>query len=256
MLVDSHCHLDRLNLERYPKGLSDAIDAAHDRGVVKMLCVCISEHNKEQVLGIAQQYQNVFASVGVHPSDVTDTVVDVERLIEWGKADKVVAFGETGLDYYYSADKAALQKHSFGNHLIAGKQTGKPVIIHTREAREDTLQLMREHASTESSGVMHCFTETWEMAKAALDMNFYISISGIVTFKNADALREVVRKIPIEKLLLETDSPYLAPIPYRGKPNEPKYVREVAEYVAELRGISFEALAEITTNNFTALFRA
>lgn len=256
MLVDSHCHLDRLNLDRYPQGLTDAVAAAHERGVEKMLCVCISEQNREQVLSIARQFENVFASVGVHPSDVENEIVSVERLLLWAEAEKVVALGETGLDYYYSADKSEQQKQSFANHLIAGKQKNLPVIIHTREAQEDTLSLMREHASPESSGVMHCFTETWEMARAALDMNFFISISGIVTFKNADALREVVRKIPMDRLLVETDSPYLAPIPFRGKPNEPKYVREVAEYIAELRGVRFETLAETTSENFTRLFRA
>lgn len=256
MLVDSHCHLDRLNLDRYPHGLSDAIASAQERGVGKMLCVCISEQNKAQVLDIARQFDQVYASVGVHPSDVDTDIVSVERLSQWATAEKVIALGETGLDYYYSADNADNQKQSFANHLIAGRQLNLPVIIHTRDARDDTLALMREHGSGESSGVMHCFTETWEMAKAALDLNFYISISGIVTFKNADALRDVVRKIPLDKLLVETDSPYLAPIPFRGKPNEPKYVREVAEYIADLRGVSFSELAETTSNNFTKLFRA
>lgn len=256
MLVDSHCHLDRLKLDSYSHGLDDAISAAYARGVFKMLCVCISEENKDQVLAIAQRYDNIVASVGVHPSDVNESVVSVDELIRWSCSDKVVALGETGLDYYYSAENAERQKQSFINHLHAGKQVGLPVIVHTRDAREDTIALMKEHASIESAGVMHCFTESWAMASDALDMNFYISISGIVTFKSAEALRDVARKIPLDRLLVETDSPYLAPVPYRGKPNEPKYVREVAEFIAQLRGITFEELAEATTNNFQRLFKA
>jgi len=254
MLVDSHCHLDRLNLDLYPDGLGGAVEAAKSRGVKQMLCVCISEENRQQVVEIAQQFDGIFASVGIHPSDVMASAVDVDTLCEWSKADKVVALGETGLDYYYSAEKADIQKLSFVNHLKAGAKTQLPVIIHTRDAREDTISLMKEHACGEAAGVMHCFTESWEMAEQALDLNFYISISGIVTFKNAEALRDVTRKIPLDRLLVETDSPYLAPVPFRGKPNEPKYVREVAEYIAELRGISLEKLASITSENFNNLF--
>lgn len=254
MLVDSHCHLDRLDLSRYDNGLEDAVAAAQARGVSKMLCVCISAENKDTVVNIAQRFPNIYASVGVHPSDADDDVVSVETLLTWAQAEKVVALGETGLDYYYSKDKAEQQQQSFRNHLIAGAECGLPVIVHSRDAREDTLQLIHEHGSREHAGVLHCFTETWEMAERALDMNFYISISGIVTFKNAGDLREVVKKIPLERLLIETDSPYLAPIPYRGKPNEPKYVREVAEFVAELKQISFEELAAISSANFLALF--
>lgn len=255
MLVDSHCHLDRLDLSRYDNGLADAVAAAQARGVSKMLCVCISAENKDTVVGIAQNFPGIFASVGVHPSDVEQEVVDVETLCEWARAEKVVALGETGLDYYYSKDKAEYQQQSFRNHLIAGAQCGLPVIVHSRDAREDTLQFIADFGAPEHAGVLHCFTETWDMARRALDMNFYISISGIVTFKNASELREVVKKIPLDRLLVETDSPYLAPIPYRGKPNEPRYVREVAEFVAELKQISFEELAAISTENFHALFK-
>lgn len=255
MLVDSHCHLDRLDLSRYENGLSDAIDAAKACGVSKMLCVCISEDNKNEVLKIAQENADIFASVGVHPSDVDEAVVSVDTLCEWARSEKVVALGETGLDYYYSKDKAVLQQESFRNHLLAGEKCGLPVIVHSRDAREDTLQLIEQSASREHAGVLHCFTETWEMAERALELNYFISISGIVTFKNAADLREVVKKIPLDRLLIETDSPYLAPIPYRGKPNEPKYVREVAKYIAELRQISFEKLAEVSSQNFATLFR-
>ena len=254
MLVDSHCHLDRLDLSKYPNGLEDALSAAREQGVSEMLCVCISEANKDAVLAIAAENPGIYASVGVHPSDVSDAVVGIEQLKQWAEADKVVALGETGLDYYHSSELAEQQQQSFINHLKAGADLNLPVIVHTREAQADTISLMRTHAGSQSAGVMHCFTESWEMARDALDLNFYISISGIVTFKNAEALREVTRKLPLDRLLIETDSPYLAPVPYRGKPNEPKYVREVAQYIAELRGLSFEELAEITSRNFAQLF--
>lgn len=255
MLVDSHCHLDRLDLSKYTNGLADAVAAAKAQGVEEMLCVCISQENKSDVLAIAREYPGIYASVGVHPSDVDpESVVDVETLISWAEGEKVIALGETGLDYHYSEHSAHSQKQSFANHLIAGGRLGLPVIIHTRNAKEDTLSLMSQHASREHAGVMHCFTEDWEMAQAALAMNFYISISGIVTFKNAEQLRDVAKRVPEERLLIETDSPYLAPVPHRGKPNEPRYVREVAEFVASLRGQSFESLAEQTTKNFAALF--
>lgn len=257
MLVDSHCHLDRLKLSSYPKNsLEEAIQAAKARDISHMLCVCISEQNKNTVVHIAQRYPGIYASVGVHPSDVKGDVVSVDTLKEWASEDKVVAIGETGLDYYYAEESADAQKASFKNHLIAAAELDLPVIIHTRDARQDTLDLMDQYASRESAGVMHCFTESWDMAEKALAMGFYISISGIVTFKNAEELREVTRRIPSDRLLIETDSPYLAPVPYRGKPNEPKYVREVAEFVAELRDVSFEALAEQTTDNFFRLFNA
>ena len=254
MLTDSHCHLDRLDLSRSNNSLDVALDAATERGVSRFLCVCISETNRQAVLDIAAKRDNIFASTGIHPCDVSETVVSQQALTEWAQHPKVVALGESGLDYFHSKDFVAEQQESFANHLIVGKEQKLPVIVHTREAKEDTLSLIAEHACRESSGVLHCFTEDWDMAKRAMDMNFYISISGIVTFRNAEALRDVVRQTPLDYLLVETDSPYLAPVPYRGKPNMPAYVREVAEYVAELKGISYEALAEKTTDNFLKLF--
>ncbi len=254
MLIDSHCHLDRLDLSKYEGGLDDAVAAARERGVSHMLCVCISDENRIQVIDIAKTYDGLFASVGVHPSDVMEAPVSVQELETWAAEDKVVALGETGLDYHYSADKKDVQLQSFANHLIAGARTGLPVIVHTRDAREDTIAVIREYGCTETAGVMHCFTESWEMASQALDLGYYISLSGIVTFKNAEALREVAKQVPLDRLLVETDSPYLAPVPYRGKPNEPKYVREVATFIAELRGLSFEAVAEQTSENFFRLF--
>ena len=192
--------------------------------------------------------------MGVHPLDLEP---GAEPALDWllGELEhpKVVAIGETGLDYHYEPESAALQQASFRLHLEAARITGKPVIVHTREARADTLALLRE-AALPQAGVLHCFTEDWEMARAALDIGFYISLSGIVTFRNAEALREVARQVPADRLLVETDSPYLAPVPHRGKPNLPQYVREVAEYLAVLRGVSYETLAEQTSNNFKRLF--
>lgn len=254
MLVDSHCHLDRLKLDQCGGSVSAAIASAKEEGVKHFLCVCISADNRQQVLDIANAHQGVYASAGVHPCDVSEAAVMTDDLSRWCDHPKIVALGETGLDYHYSDEHADLQKCSFVNHLKVGKNTGLPVIVHTREAREDTIDLIRDYGCREAAGVLHCFTETWEMAQAALDLNYYISISGIVTFKNATDLREVARKIPIERLLIETDSPYLAPVPYRGKSNQPRYVRAVAEYVAELRGLSLNQLAEHTTDNFFRLF--
>lgn len=254
MLIDSHCHLDRINLDRYDGQLANAIAAANERGIQQMLCIGVSLENIQTVIDIAQAHPCVVASVGVHPCDVKEGTATAEQLIQWASQAKVVALGETGLDYHYETESKELQHESFALHLSVGKKIGLPVVVHTREAKADTLALIKEHGSLESSGVLHCFTEDWEMAKAALDLNYYISISGIVTFKNAEQIRDVVRNMPIERLLIETDSPYLAPIPYRGKPNEPKYVREVAQFVADLKGMSIERLGEHTCENFYRLF--
>lgn len=254
MLVDSHCHLDRLKLDKYDGDLTRALQAARDAGVGKMLCVGISLDNREAVTSLAESFDDVVASVGVHPLDVESGLATEAQLVSWGQHPKVVALGESGLDYYYSDESKLIQQESFAVHLRAAAQAELPVIVHTRDARQDTLDLIAEHGSQESAGVLHCFTESWEMAKAAMDMNYYVSLSGIVTFKNAEELREVARKMPLDRLLVETDSPYLAPIPYRGKPNEPAYVREVAQFVADLKGISFDKLCEITGDNFHRLF--
>ncbi|WP_444921963.1 TatD family hydrolase [Microbulbifer sp. CnH-101-G] len=254
MLVDSHCHLDRLKLDKFDGDLDAVLELARNRGVGKFLCVGISLDNAHAVVEIASKYEDVVCSVGIHPLDVESGLAGVDQLIEMAGRPKVVALGETGLDYYYSTETKETQQQSFIAHLQAAGQVGLPVIVHTRDAREDTIQLIRQHGNLQTAGVLHCFTESWEMAKAALDLNYYISLSGIVTFKNAEDLRDVARKLPLDRLLVETDSPYLAPIPYRGKPNIPAYVREVAEFIAELRGISYEQLAEITTENFLRLF--
>ena len=254
MLIDSHCHLDRLVLDNYGHQLSAAIDAALDCGVERMLCVGISVNNRKQVVDIAESYPQVVASVGVHPLDVKEGLATGQQLIEWSNHSKVVALGETGLDYHYSQDDKLLQQQSFVVHLRAAAAAKLPVIVHTRDARDDTLKLIKEHGDPECAGVLHCFTESWQMAKQAIDMNYMISLSGIVTFRNAEELRSVAKNIPLDRLLVETDSPYLAPVPFRGKPNEPKYVREVAAFIADLRGLPYEELVRITGENFYRLF--
>jgi len=254
VLIDSHCHLDRLDLAAHGGSLDAALDAARAAGVGHFLCIGVSADNAATVKSLAERYDDVDCSVGVHPLDLEP---GAEPALDWLLGElahpKVVAIGETGLDYHYEPESAALQQASFRLHLEAARVTGKPVIVHTREARADTLALLRE-AALPQAGVLHCFTEDWEMAKAALDIGFYISLSGIVTFRNAEALRDVARQVPVDRLLVETDSPYLAPVPHRGKPNLPQYVREVAEYLAVLRGVSYETLAEQTSSNFKRLF--
>lgn len=253
MLVDSHCHLDRLDLARHPGGLPDALTAARTAGVGAFLCVGIDAGNAEAVVGIAERYPDVVASVGVHPLDIGTDAVDVTPLTPWLRHPRVVAIGETGLDYHYAEGNHALQQASFAAHLELAAGADLPVIVHTRAAVDDTLALMRAHAGP-AAGVMHCFTESWDMARAALDMGFYISFSGIVTFRNAADLRETASRVPLDRLLVETDAPYLAPVPYRGKSNEPAYLPAVAALVADLHGLAVDELARITTDNFLRLF--
>lgn len=255
MLIDSHCHLDCIDLTLFNNDLNNVIQNAQTNDVQAMLCVCIDLENFPKVLKIAEQYSFVYASVGFHPNTQEGEDPTVERLIELAKHPKIIAIGETGLDYYRSQGETEWQRERFRRHIQAAKQLKKPLIIHTRDAREDTLKIMKEEAADKIGGVMHCFTETWDMAEKAMEMNFYISFSGIVTFKNAEALQEVAKKVPLDRLLIETDSPYLAPIPYRGKQNQPAYVRYVAESIAKLRGIPVEKIAEATTENFSRLFR-
>ncbi len=254
MFVDSHCHLDRLKLDKYEAGLDGAIDAAREAGVSEMLCVAIDLENIDKVLATADHYSSVYASVGVHPGTDVGEEPTLERLLSLAEHPKVIAIGETGLDYYYSEDRKAEQQSRFAIHLNASKLTSKPVIVHTRDARKDTLDIIASEGDANIGGVLHCFTESWDMAKKALDLNYYISFSGIVTFKNAEELRSVVRNVPLDRILIETDSPYLAPVPYRGKPNEPKYVPEVARCIADLKGVSIEEIANITTRNYRSLF--
>ena len=255
MLIDSHCHLDYLTSAERGFDFDTLMSEAADAGVTHMLTVSVDRQNMPRVLADAARQSNVFASVGIHPGAAhEDALVTEAELAQWSFAPKVVAIGETGLDYHYGADTADLQRESFVRHLRAAADCGLPVIVHTREAREDTLRLLSTHASREHAGVMHCFTESLDMAMAALEMNFMISFSGIISFRNADELRDVVRAVPLERLLVETDSPYLAPVPHRGKPNRPAWVARVAECVAELKGVEVEVVHRQTSENFARLF--
>ncbi len=256
-LVDSHCHL---NFKPLHASLDTVLANARHNGVGYMLCVSVTLETFPEIRAIAGRHPHIFASVGVHPNEREGQEPTADELIALAHDDRVVAIGETGLDYFRSKDEVAgdmrWQQERFRNHIRAARAVRKPLIIHTREAAADTIRLMREENAHEAGGVMHCFTESWDVATQALDLGFYISISGIVTFRNAEALRDVAKKVPKDRLLVETDSPYLAPVPHRGKANEPAFVRHVAECVAELRGVSFEALADQTTQNFFNLFQA
>ena len=255
MLVDSHCHLNMLDLAPFDGNLENVIIAAEKVDVKDFLCVSVDLQTLPEVLACSERFDNVFASVGVHPNDSEDSGITVQELVKLAQHPKVVAIGETGLDYFRSTGDLKWQRDAFRTHIRAAKELNKPLIIHTRDAREDTIRIMREENIAEVGGVMHCFTETWEMAQEAMEMGFYISFSGIVTFKNAKELQEVAKKVPLERMLIETDSPFLAPVPYRGKANYPAYVRNVAEFIAELRDVSFETIAQNTTNNYHQLFK-
>ena len=256
MLVDSHCHLDRVGLDGYAGDFSRLMAATREAGVEHMLCVCIDLEAYPRMLALVESHPQVSISVGVHPSEHSDREASVEELVELARHPKNVAIGETGLDYHYNQGDLEWQRQRFRVHIAAAKTCGKPLIIHTRDAREDTIRIMRDEDAGAAGGVMHCFTESWEMAEQALDLGFYISFSGILTFRNATDLRAVAKRVPLQRMLIETDSPYLAPVPHRGRPNEPKYVRHVAKCLAELRGLSAERLAELTRENFYSLFPA
>lgn len=223
-------------------------------GVTHALCVAVNLHDLPQVLDLAEQHANLYASVGVHPDVKPGNDVQVDTLVNLAKHPRVVAIGETGLDYYHDSDGADWQRDRFRTHIRAARICGKPLIIHTRAAAQDTLAIMREEGASTPRGVMHCFTESADFARQAMDLGFFISFSGIVTFKNAEALREVVRQVPLERLLIETDAPYLAPVPHRGKTNEPAYVRHVAEEIARVKDVPLQQVAEHSTANFFSLF--
>lgn len=252
MFVDSHCHI---NLPELAERAEEIQAKMQENQVTHALCVSINLPELPSVLAIAERFQNVYASVGVHPDYENEIEPSAEQLVELSRHPKVIAIGETGLDYFRLKGDLEWQRARFRTHIQAAKQSGKPLIIHTRDAAEDTLRIMEEERAGDIGGVMHCFTESWEVAEAAMKMGFYISFSGIVTFKNAIALKEVARKVPLERMLIETDSPYLAPVPYRGKTNEPAYVKYVAEDIARLRNISIEEVAAATTRNFFKLFK-
>jgi TatD DNase family protein len=251
MLIDSHCHLDFPELAaRLPEVLRHMQDA----GVAQALCVSVTLEDWPRVVALAEQHRQLHASVGVHPDYQDGEEPTVQKLVKLAAHPRVVAIGETGLDYYRLKGDLEWQRERFRNHIRAARECGKPLIIHTREAAPDTLRIMREENAGEAGGVMHCFTESLEVAREAIEIGFHISFSGIVTFKNAVALKEVARSIPLERMLIETDSPYLAPVPNRGKTNEPGYVRYVAEEIARLRGIDFDEVATATTQNYFRLF--
>jgi TatD DNase family protein len=252
MFIDSHCHLDFPELAGR---LPEVFTRMRDNQVTHALCVSVNMSDFPNVLALAEAHEHLYASVGVHP-DYPDVVEPtVEELVRWAAHPKIVAIGETGLDYYRLTGDLEWQRQRFRNHIQAARLARKPLIIHTRSAADDTLRVMREERADEAGGVMHCFTESWEVAEAALNMGFYISFSGIVTFKNAKALKAVAQKVPLERMLIETDSPYLAPVPFRGKTNEPGFVKHVAEEIAVLRGSTLEQIAQQTTENFMKLFK-
>ncbi len=251
LLVDSHCHI---NFEPLGAQIDAVFEHARANGVGHMLCVAVNLEDYPQVRALAHAHANVFASVGVHPNERDGRDPGAAELVALAQDARVVAIGETGLDYFRCSGDMGWQQQRFREHIRAAKTAHKPLIIHTREAARDTLRILNEEGAHEVGGVMHCFTGDWDTAQRAVAMNFYISFSGIVTFRNATALRAVAAQVPAERLLIETDAPYLAPMPYRGKTNEPAYVRHVAECLAELRGVSFEAIAEQTTRNFFTLF--
>ena len=249
MLIDSHCHLNFPDLaQRLPEVLANMAEA----GVNKAIAISVSRQSFEEVHAIAQNHPNIYATVGIHPDDPEAEEFSLEELLERAARPKVVAIGETGLDYHWCKGDLAWQHQRFALHIEAANRSGLPLVIHTRDAAEDTMRLLREHQA--HAGVIHCFTEDVRIAKLALDLGFYISFSGIVTFKNATAIQEAARYVPLDRLLVETDSPYLAPVPKRGKPNEPAYVRHTAAFVAQLRGDSLENIAQATTANCLRLF--
>jgi len=253
-IVDSHCHI---NFDELHKRLPEILANAKLNQVSHMLCVAVNLEDFPQVKALADEYQHIFASVGVHPCYEDVKEPSVEELIELGSDDNIVAIGETGLDYFRIEDQdMKWQRERFVRHIKAANTVNKPLIIHTRSAADDTMRILKEEGADQCRGVMHCFAEDWDVAKKALDLGFYISFSGIVTFKSATNVQEVARKCPIDRVLVETDSPYLAPVPLRGKQNEPAYVRHTAEFVADLKGMPLASLAEQTTRNFFELFPA
>jgi TatD DNase family protein len=252
VFVDSHCHLDFPELA---DELPHVLEAMRTNAVTHALCIGVEMEAWPRVHALAVGHANLYASVGVHPDYTDQPEPTVDLLVEKSREPKVVAIGETGLDYYRLQGDLEWQRTRFRTHIRAARTSGKPLVIHTRAAAGDTLAIMREERAAQAGGVMHCFTETWDVAEAALDMDFHISFSGIVTFKNSTALKDVARRVPLERMLIETDSPYLAPVPYRGKRNQPAWVKHVAEEIARLRDVPVETIASATSTNFFRLFR-
>lgn len=251
MFIDSHCHL---NFPELIENIDDVLAKMKLNGVTHALCVSVDLDKLPQILDLAEHNDNLYASVGVHPDYELTTEPSQNQLFSLAQHSKVIAIGETGLDYYRLKGDLEWQRERFRNHIRAAIECRKPLIIHTRSAATDTLQIMQEENAGQVGGVMHCFTETLEVAQAAIEMGFYISFSGIVTFKNALEIKKVAATIPLEKILIETDSPYLAPVPFRGKLNQPAYVKHVAEEIARLRNVSLDEIGLATSTNFRRLF--
>jgi TatD DNase family protein len=254
MLVDSHCHLDRIDLTPYAGDFAALLAATRAAGVGHSLCVSIDLEAYPAMLALVEPHAEVSVSVGVHPNEHDTVEPDPDTLVDLARHPKNVAIGETGLDYYHGKGDLEWQRERFRRHVAAARLAHKPLIIHSRDARADTLAILREERASEVGGVMHCFTEDWDTAARAMDLGFHISFSGILTFKSAAELRDVAQRVPDDRLLVETDSPYLAPVPHRGKPNEPRHVVQVAALLAELRGTDVETIAAVTTANFARLF--
>lgn len=254
MLVDSHCHLDRVDLAPYDGDFTHLMEATRAAGVARLLCVAIDLERYPAMRALVEPFAEVSVSVGVHPNERDGHEPSADELVALAADPRVVAIGETGLDYYRSTGDLGWQHERFRRHIAAARAAGRPLIVHSRAARTDTLRILAEEQAGEVGGVLHCFTEDWETARQALDLGFYISFSGVVTFKAADELREVARRVPLDRLLIETDSPYLAPVPHRGRSNEPRYVAAVADCLAGLRGLETDAFAAATTENFFRLF--
>jgi TatD DNase family protein len=252
MLVDSHCHI---NFPELAEKLEETLALMLENQVTHALCVSVTLEDFPQVLALAVRYPHIYASVGVHPDYPDVPVVTRNELTTLAAHPKVIAIGETGLDYYRIKGELEWQRERFRTHIQAARECGKPLIIHMREAGQDTLRILKEEGASDVGGVMHCFTGTWDEAQAAMELNFRISFSGIVTFKNALALKDVARQVPLDLMLIETDSPYLAPVPFRGKINQPGLVKHVAEEIARLKGVSFADVAAATTRNFFKLFQ-
>ncbi|WP_300087685.1 TatD family hydrolase [uncultured Nitrosomonas sp.] len=252
MFIDSHCHLDFPDLA---SNLDELLANMQSSQVTHALCVGVNLENFPRVRALAELHPHLYASVGVHPDYEDISEPDADQLVALADHAKVVALGETGLDYFRLKGDLEWQRERFRQHIRAARQCDKPLIIHTRAAAEDTLRIMEEEGADKVGGVMHCFTESWEVAQRALDLNFYISFSGIVTFKNAAIIKDVAKKVPADRMLIETDSPYLAPVPHRGETNQPAFVRHVAEEIARLRETTLAEIASVTTNNFFNLFK-
>ncbi|GGI91264.1 TatD family hydrolase [Legionella impletisoli] len=255
--IDSHCHLHSIDLSEFDDKLENLMQEAYNAGVKEMLCVCIELEDMPLLYKLADHYSNVYISAGLHPNATIAEEPNADSLLLLASHPACIAIGETGLDYFRTEGEEAIeiQRQRFRQHIRAARTSGKPLIIHTRDAVDDTIQVMIEENASDIGGVLHCFTESWDMARKALDLGFYISFSGIVTFKNATQLQEVAKKVPLERLLIETDSPYLAPVPFRGKQNHPALVKHVAFAISELKGINLEALASQTTDNFYRCFK-